>query len=56
MKRNETILVYAVTVMLLVILLVAVVFGESKPAKASNKSNQKPVAQLPGIGIHRPLH
>lgn len=56
MKRNETILVYAVTVMLLVILLVAVVFGESKPANASNKSgNEKQMAGLPGTEFVDPV-
>jgi LysM domain len=50
MKRNETVLVYAVTGLLLVILLVAVVFGEQNPAKAQGFEKMRPqVASLPGV-------
>jgi nucleoid-associated protein YgaU len=50
MKRNETVLVYAVTGLLLVILLVAVIFGEQNPAQAETEKKTRPaVASLPGV-------
>ncbi len=50
MKRNETVLVYAVTGLLLVILLVAVIFGEQNPARAETEKKTRPaVASLPGV-------
>ena len=47
MKRNETVLVYAVTGLLLVILLVAVVFG-SQPSNKVQPEREKS-ASLPGV-------
>ncbi len=55
MKRNDSILVYAVTGLLLVILVVAVVFGESKPAIANADGGNRPrVATLPGVAPVNP--
>lgn len=50
MKRNETVLVYAVTGLLLFILVVAVVFGDDPtPAKAGEMAGRNPpAAEQPG--------
>ena len=47
MKRNETVLVYAVTGLLLVILMVAVVFG-GNPVEPVKNPGSTEVAKLPG--------
>lgn len=48
MKRNESVLVYGVTGLLLVILLVAVIFGE-QPANAGEPKAGPNLAQLPSV-------
>jgi hypothetical protein len=47
MKRNETVLVYAVTGLLLGILVVAIVFGDQPVAKLA--TNPEKTAELPGV-------
>ena len=47
MKRNETVLVYAVTGLLLAILLVAVVFGNQTPVQSD--ADRSKTVQLPGV-------